>query len=42
LSPSIDWRQLFGNGNPVEIEVGMGKGLFLLNSALARPGTNFF
>jgi tRNA (guanine-N7-)-methyltransferase len=38
----IDWRQLFGNANPVEIEVGMGKGLFLLNSALARPETNFF
>lgn len=42
MSPAIDWRQLFGNGNPVEIEVGMGKGLFLLNSAMARPETNFF
>jgi tRNA (guanine-N7-)-methyltransferase len=40
--PPIDWKQLFGNDNPVEIEVGMGKGLFLLNSALARPDTNFF
>lgn len=38
----IDWHALFGNTNPVEIEVGMGKGLFLLNSALARPETNFF
>jgi len=38
----IDWAVLFVNTNPVEIEVGMGKGLFLLNSALARPGTNFF
>jgi tRNA (guanine-N7-)-methyltransferase len=37
----IDWRQLFGNANPVEIEVGIGKGLFLLNSAMARPDTNF-
>jgi tRNA (guanine-N7-)-methyltransferase len=42
LPPVLDWRQLFGNDNPVEIEVGMGKGLFLLNSALARPNTNFF
>jgi len=42
LFPAIDWRQLFGNDNPLEIEVGMGKGLFLLNSALARPGVNFF
>jgi tRNA (guanine-N7-)-methyltransferase len=38
----INWTTLFGNANPVEIEVGMGKGLFLLTSALARPATNFF
>lgn len=38
----LDWATLFGNSNPVEIEVGMGKGLFLLNEALARPGVNFF
>jgi tRNA (guanine-N7-)-methyltransferase len=41
-APALDWAALFGNSNPVEIEVGMGKGLFLLNSALARPDTNFF
>jgi tRNA (guanine-N7-)-methyltransferase len=39
---AIDWPALFGNANPVEIEVGMGKGQFLLNSAMARPNTNFF
>ncbi|AMV27169.1 tRNA (guanine-N(7)-)-methyltransferase [Gemmata sp. SH-PL17] len=38
----IDWAALYGNANPAEIEVGTGKGLFLLNAALARPGTNFF
>jgi len=38
----IDWAALFGNANPVEVEVGMGKGLFLLTSATARPDTNFF
>ena len=38
----IDWPALVGNSNPVEIEVGMGKGLFLLNSAIDRPDTNFF
>lgn len=37
----INWLSLFGNANPVEIEVGTGKGLFLLNAALARPDTNF-
>ncbi len=38
----IDWGALFGNSHPVEIEVGMGKGLFLLNAAMTRPDTNFF
>jgi tRNA (guanine-N7-)-methyltransferase len=38
----IDWRRLFGNDNPVEVEVGFGKGLFLLNAALSRPDRNFF
>jgi tRNA (guanine-N7-)-methyltransferase len=42
VSAALEWQQLFGNGNPVEIEVGMGKGLFLLNSAVSRPETNFF
>ncbi len=37
----INWPTLFGNSNPVEIEVGTGKGLFLLHAATARPGTNF-
>jgi tRNA (guanine-N7-)-methyltransferase len=37
----IDWAALFGNDHPVELEVGFGKGLFLLNAALARPGVNF-
>ena len=39
---SIDWRQLFDNDHPVEVEVGFGKGLFLLNAGLARPDRNFF
>jgi tRNA (guanine-N7-)-methyltransferase len=41
LAP-IDWATLFGNDHPVEIEVGTGKGLFLLTAATGRPGTNFF
>ena len=39
--PALSWSELFGNANPVEVEVGTGKGLFLLNAAVARPGTNF-
>ena len=37
----IDWRTLFGNDRPVEIEVGFGKGLFLLTSAQAHPEVNY-
>jgi tRNA (guanine-N7-)-methyltransferase len=38
----ISWAALFDNANPVEVEVGMGKGLFLLTEAVARPHVNFF
>ena len=40
--PPINWAELFGSANPVELEVGTGKGLFLLNAATSRPDTNFF
>jgi tRNA (guanine-N7-)-methyltransferase len=35
------WSELFGNDNPVEIEIGMGKGTFLTEQATARPDVNF-
>jgi tRNA (guanine-N7-)-methyltransferase len=37
----LDWRAVFGNDGPVEIEVGFGKGLFLLTAATAAPAVNF-
>jgi tRNA (guanine-N7-)-methyltransferase len=37
----LDISAIFGNAQPVEIEIGLGKGLFLLTSALANPHTNF-
>jgi tRNA (guanine-N7-)-methyltransferase len=37
----IDWSKLFGNGNPIELEIGSGKGLFLANAATANPCHNF-
>jgi tRNA (guanine-N7-)-methyltransferase len=43
-SPSptmLDWHEVFGNDHPVELEVGFGKGLFLLTAAQARPNINF-
>ena len=33
----LDWKQVFGSEGPVEVEVGIGKGRFLLASAIARP-----
>jgi tRNA (guanine-N7-)-methyltransferase len=38
----LDWCSVFSNANPVEIEVGFGKGLFLVNAGAAQPETNFF
>jgi tRNA (guanine-N7-)-methyltransferase len=40
-SGPLDWSAVFGNDRPVEIEVGFGKGLFLLESSQARPDVNF-
>jgi tRNA (guanine-N7-)-methyltransferase len=36
-----DWAQVFGRSAPVELELGFGKGRFLLRSAQARPETDF-
>ena len=35
------WKQVFGNENPIYIEIGMGKGRFLLNMAKQYPNVNF-
>ena len=35
------WNQLFGNSNPVRIEIGMGKGKFLMELAKNNPDINY-
>lgn len=35
------WRELFGNDNPIHIEVGMGKGKFLMRLAELNPNINY-
>ena len=35
------WKKLFNNSNPIYIEIGMGKGDFILGNALAYPDINF-
>ena len=42
LTRPLIWHELFGNDHPVEMEIGMGKGTFLVEQAKARPETNFF
>jgi tRNA (guanine-N7-)-methyltransferase len=42
LPKPLSWTTLFGNDHPVELEIGMGKGTFLLDQAKARPEVNFF
>ena len=37
----IDFVRIFGRAGPVHIEIGTGKGTFLLNQARAQPGDNF-
>ena len=37
----LDWTRFFGNDRPVELEIGSGKGLFLVTAAAERPGHNF-
>ena len=37
----LDLPDLFGNANPVILEIGSGKGRFLIASAMERPDANF-
>lgn len=41
LEGKIDFVHVFGRAAPVHIEVGSGKGTFLLNQARARPEADF-
>ena len=41
VSSPIDWQDLFGNANPVEIEIGFGKGRFLLEASKQNANVNF-
>lgn len=35
------WSNLFGNDNPIHIEIGMGKGHFIIEMARLHPDINF-
>ena len=36
-----NWKTIFGNDNPIYIEIGMGKGQFLLTLAKQNPEINY-
>ena len=35
------WKELFSNDNPIHIEIGMGKGQFIIENAKKYPNINF-
>ena len=35
------WKEEFGNDNPIHLEIGMGKGLFLTTLAQQNPNINY-
>lgn len=37
----LDWPTFFGNDHPVEIDVGCGRGLFVVTAAETHPERNF-
>lgn len=37
----VDWQAVFGNDHPIELEVGFGKGLFLIHQSEVNPDVNF-
>lgn len=39
---AVDWRAMFGNEHPVELEIGTGKAAYLLRRAQTHPERNFF
>lgn len=36
-----NWYSIFKNNNPIEIEIGMGKGQFIINKAKLNPDVNY-
>lgn len=35
------WHELFNNNNPIHIEIGMGKGQFIMELARRNPDINY-
>lgn len=37
----IDWKAFFGNAHPIELDIGSGRGLFLVTASTANPQINY-
>lgn len=35
------WKDIFGNGHPIHVEIGMGKGKFIHTMAMGHPDVNY-
>ncbi len=35
------WNELFNNNSPIELEIGMGKGDFIIKKAITNPNINY-
>ncbi|MCR5208617.1 MAG: tRNA (guanosine(46)-N7)-methyltransferase TrmB [Lachnospiraceae bacterium] len=35
------WKEIFGNDNPIKLEIGMGKGRFIMDLAELNPDINY-
>jgi tRNA (guanine-N7-)-methyltransferase len=41
LSAPVDWSEIFGNSNPLALEIGCGIGDFIVKTAMDQPDRNF-
>jgi tRNA (guanine-N7-)-methyltransferase len=41
VGSTLNWGEFFGNDQPVELDIGCGRGLFLFNAAATTPQVNF-
>jgi tRNA (guanine-N7-)-methyltransferase len=41
LPGPLDWSAFFGNHNPVELDIGCGRGLFLFTASTSHPDVNY-
>jgi tRNA (guanine-N7-)-methyltransferase len=41
LPAPVEWREIFGNGNPLALEIGCGIGDFIVKTATDQPDRNF-